>query len=180
MKIKGLSNQKESRIRQAVYGEPWLIMPDKLEVIADIAERFPSLSEAEAQEQAAAAGGMRNPRKTMSVEDGIAVVNVNGPMMRYANLFTQVSGATSIEVLRGEIQAALNNPDVRGILLNIDSPGGQVSGLAELADTIYAGRSKKPIVAYASSLAASAAYWLDQRRATSLQIPRLRLGRLAW
>ena len=55
---------------------------------------------------------------------------------------------------------ALADETVSQILLDIDSPGGSVYGVGELAAEIYAARSAKPIVAVSNSLAASAAYWI--------------------
>jgi signal peptide peptidase SppA len=49
---------------------------------------------------------------------------------------------------------------VGGILIDIDSPGGSVFGVQELANEIYQARSQKPVIAIANSLAASAAYWI--------------------
>lgn len=92
--------------------------------------------------------------------DGVAILDVRGPLFKRANLFTAMSGATSYDMLRRDLQAALDNPDVRGILLNVDSPGGEASGTGELATAILQARGKKRIVAYAGDLAASAGYWL--------------------
>jgi signal peptide peptidase SppA len=58
------------------------------------------------------------------------------------------------------LRQALADDTVSQILIDIDSPGGSVYGVAELADEIAAARAQKPVVAIANSLAASAAYWL--------------------
>ncbi|MCC3862672.1 S49 family peptidase, partial [Emcibacteraceae bacterium Y4] len=81
-------------------------------------------------------------------------------LFRYANLFTQISGASSYELLARDFTTALENPDVQAIVLNIDSPGGEVNGCAELADMVYEARGRKPVIAYASGDAASGAYWI--------------------
>jgi len=90
----------------------------------------------------------------------VAVIPVTGPLFRYANIFTAISGATSYEILAQDFTVALDNPDITAIILNIDSPGGEVNGCAELANMIFAARGKKPIIAYASGDAASGAYWI--------------------
>ncbi|RYZ89678.1 MAG: S49 family peptidase, partial [Proteobacteria bacterium] len=77
-----------------------------------------------------------------------------------ANLFTEISGASSYEILLRDLHALLQNSSVKAILLNIDSPGGEANGAAELSEHIYAARSKKPIYAYIGGFGASAAYWL--------------------
>ena len=96
----------------------------------------------------------------VEMRGSVAVVNVNGPIFRYANLFTMISGATSIEELATAFRAAVDDHKVSAIVLNIDSPGGEVAGVSELANAIYDARGAKPIVAYADDLAASGAYWL--------------------
>lgn len=99
--------------------------------------------------------------RTVEIRDGVAILPVSGPIFRYANLFTQISGATSIDVLAKDFNEALENPRVRSILLEINSPGGEVDGTAEFAQQIFDARnSDKHIVAYVSNLGASAAYWI--------------------
>lgn len=98
--------------------------------------------------------------RTVTVRDGIAILPVSGPIFRYANLFTEISGATSIEVLATDFQQALDDRSVKAIILEINSPGGEVDGTSELAQHIFDARGVKPITAYISHLGASAAYWL--------------------
>lgn len=94
------------------------------------------------------------------VRDGVAILDVRGPLFKRANLFAAMSGATSYEILRRDLAAALDDPDVGAILLHVDSPGGEALGTAELAEAIFAARGRKPIVAYIGGLGASAAYWI--------------------
>ncbi|KRR21701.1 S49 family peptidase [Bradyrhizobium retamae] len=95
-----------------------------------------------------------------TVRDGVAILNVDGPLFKRANLMTMFCGATSYDVLRRDLQAALDNASVRAIMLNIHSPGGEAAGTSELAQAVYDARSVKPIHAYAGDQAASAAYWI--------------------
>jgi signal peptide peptidase SppA len=69
-------------------------------------------------------------------------------------------GSTSTQKFSSALRQALADESVGQILIDIDSPGGSVYGVAELADEIYRARSQKPVVALANSLAASAAYWV--------------------
>lgn len=94
------------------------------------------------------------------VRDGVAIIDVIGATFKRANLFTAMSGATSYEIIRADFQAALDDPKVKGIMLNIDSPGGEASGTGELAAAVAAARGKKPITAYVGGMGASAGYWL--------------------
>ena len=95
-----------------------------------------------------------------SIRDGVAVIKVSGPLFRYANLMTRVCGATSYELLAQDFNKAVQDPNIKGILLDIDSPGGEVNGCSELSDMIYQARGKKPIIAYASGACCSGAYWI--------------------
>jgi len=69
-------------------------------------------------------------------------------------------GCTSTEQFSNALRQLVTDDSVGQILIDIDSPGGSVYGVAELADEIFQARSQKPIVAIANSLAASAAYWI--------------------
>lgn len=88
----------------------------------------------------------------------IAVIPAHGVLSKRAGFFDAFFGLTSYEVLEETLDHALHDPDISGILLDIDSPGGEVSGLFDLADFIYASRETKPIWACANDDAYSAAY----------------------
>ena len=134
---------------------PWLIQAEALESILTIAQRHGDPEALEAK-----LGRPLDNARSVTMRDGIAVIPVTGPVFRYANLFTRVSGATSTQDLSTDIQAALDNPYVRGIVLEFNTPGGEATAINELADMIHAGRARKPIKAYVDGAAASAGYWL--------------------
>lgn len=139
----------------AALGTPWAIQPDALEQLLTIAARDHEVTP-EALEAYRAEAVARSA--TLEQRGPVAVLNVQGPLFRRANMFTEFSGATSYDILRRDLQVALDNRDIRSILLNIDSPGGAVNGCGELAKAIYA--AEKPVVAYVGGMGASAAYWL--------------------
>ena len=90
----------------------------------------------------------------------IAVINLTGFITQKPSLFTVLFGGTSTEGLVQMIRAAVTEPSVGAIVLNVDSPGGDVSGVPEAATAIRNLRGKKPIVALANPLMASASYYL--------------------
>lgn len=96
----------------------------------------------------------------VEVRDGVALVKVRGVVSRYASWMHDICGGTSTEALAKALSASIEDPKVRAVVLWIDSPGGQVNGLNELAEMIYQARDRKKIVAYAGGTACSAAYWL--------------------
>lgn len=137
-----------------VANHAWLMTGDALDTLMAVADRQGDIEALETR-----LGRRLDNTRAVTVRNGVAVVPVTGPIFRYANLLTAVSGATSTQMLATDIQAALDDPSVKAIVLDIDSPGGEATGINELGDLIYQGRSKKPIKAYVSGMAASAAYW---------------------
>ena len=91
---------------------------------------------------------------------GAALIPINGTISRKMNLFSQISGGTSIDFLQRDISAALKDDSIDEVHLIVDSPGGTVNGTKELADFIYASRGKKPIIAFIEGEGMSAAYWI--------------------
>lgn len=143
------------RAFELAASRPWLMLPDALDSLMAIADRQGDPEALEAR-----LGKPLDNTRAVTLRDGVAVIPVTGPIMRYANLFTRISGATSTQELATDLQAALDNPQVRAIVLNVDSPGGEASGINELADMVYAARGRKPIKAYGGGTVASAAYWI--------------------
>jgi len=88
----------------------------------------------------------------------IAVVPVLGPITQRASMMSLCDGGTSTQAISKALREANADESIGAILLDIDSPGGSVYGVAELAAEIRA--SAKPVTAIANSLAASAAYWI--------------------
>jgi signal peptide peptidase SppA len=89
-----------------------------------------------------------------------AVLAIDGPIFRYANLMTAMSGATSVEMAAQAFDQALHAATVARIVLAINSPGGEVDGINSFADQIRAGAQVKPVTAFIDGTGASAAYWL--------------------
>ncbi|WP_162239998.1 S49 family peptidase [Methylobacterium sp. Leaf99] len=134
----------------------WAMEKDALAKLFEIVSREPSPVALEAYRSQALARAER-----ASVRDGVAIISAEGPLFKRANFMTEFFGATSYDVLRRDLQAAVDNGGVRAILLNIDSPGGEAAGIGELAAAVKSLRGQgKPIVAYVGDLGASAAYWL--------------------
>ena len=134
----------------------WAITPEMLQMMMAIAKEHNKSPEAVAKMM----GKEMKNTNAVSIRDGIAVIRVSGPLFRYANLLTRVCGTTSYELLAQDFNKALSNPNVKAILFDVDSPGGEVNGCSELADMIFKARGTKPIVAYASGYCCSGAYWI--------------------
>lgn len=89
--------------------------------------------------------------------NGIAIIPLVGPLMKGDSKF---GGTTSTVRTRRAVRMATQDSDVRGIMLHIDSPGGTVSGTAELAADVKLADDQKPVHAFIDDLGASAAYWV--------------------
>ena len=146
-----MSNRKH--ILAAIQAELWAITPDALQQVIAIAQGF-----GDPEAVSAKLGKPLTNTRTVTMRDGVAIIPVIGPIMRYANVFSEISGATSIQLLATELQTAVDDPSVKSIILEIDSPGGQVAGVSDFAAQIRA--ANKPIHAYISNMGASAAYWI--------------------
>lgn len=160
----------------AVYNEPLLLVPEKIEAICELLDRRRQgieLTEADIDAR------IRRPvddRVVIYFDDeeeseeetkgyriaagGVAVIPIHGVITQRANMFTRFSGGTSTEQLGAAFGRALADPEVKAIVFDIDSPGGSVMGTPDLAEQIFAARGVKPMVSVVNTMAASGAYWL--------------------
>ena len=139
----------------AIFTGKWAIETNHLDLMIGIASREYSDMEA-----VLATPMERRQSGMVNMRNGVAVINAFGPIFPHADIFTDISGATSVETLALRFGEALDAPDVKAIVLNVDSPGGNIVGINEFANMIYQSRGKKPIIAYTGGLCASAAYWI--------------------
>ena len=102
----------------------------------------------------------RDGQAPFGMVDGVAVIEVSGVLVHRGAWIGQSSGQTSYEGIAAQLAAAASDPAVRGIALEIDSFGGEVAGVFDLADAIRAARSAKPVWAFVAEHAFSAGYAL--------------------
>lgn len=102
---------------------------------------------------------IRNERKYLEVQNGIGILSIHGVMAKRANLFMDISGGVSTQIVANEFKEALSDPQVKTILLDVDSPGGTVDGTEDLANLIRDSRGIKPIIGFTDGVIASAAYF---------------------
>lgn len=135
-----------------LFGTPLLVHRAKLDVIlAVLGDRL------NIQPPAAdmALPGLRN---MPSGTPGIAVIPVHGTLVKRTAGLDAASGLTSYTEIAAMLDSALADPQVAGILLDIDSPGGEASGSFELARRVREASAVKPVWAVANDAAYSAAY----------------------
>lgn len=138
-----------------LFGVPLAIHRPKLDVILAVLGPRVGLSDL------AAAPGYTPPTRAMSGSPpGVAVIPIHGTLVRRTVGLEAESGLTSYAGLAAQLDAAIGNPEVSAILLDIDSPGGESGGVFDLADRIRAASQIKPVWAVANDMAFSAAYAL--------------------
>jgi signal peptide peptidase SppA len=91
--------------------------------------------------------------------DRVSIIDLVGPLTKYRNLFSMLFGGTAMTQAAAEVRAAAQDDRVGNIVLYVDSPGGTVAGVDELAQAIYDARQIKPVIGYISDLGASGAYY---------------------
>lgn len=152
-------------MKTALGDDIWAILPSTLR---QIAQYF-------AGDTTVRAAISRTPAQPRN-QGVVAVVPIHGVIDRRSSLLAELFGGTSVDSIRASFRAALTDPDVKGIVLDVDSPGGYVSGIPELAGEIRAARGTKPIIALADGVAASAAYWLASQADELIATPSSQVG----
>lgn len=151
---------KHERFLAWCLSTPWALMPERMAAYAAVlARRAGGMDEddhgAPLKPESAAQRG-----RSTAKPGSIAVIPVYGTIVQRASQLDLCENGTSTQQIGAALADALENDAVSQILLDIDSPGGSVYGVQELAGQIQSARSRKPVVAIANSLAASAAYWI--------------------
>ncbi len=150
---------------------PWALMPERLQAMTAVLTRWSSdvSPSDETLFQINTDRVLRDTRKQFATDRaasntgaGIAVLPLYGVVTQRGNMVDDISGpgSTSTQKFTSALRQVLADDTVGQILIDIDSPGGSVYGVAELATEIVKARAQKPVVAVANSLAASAAYWI--------------------
>lgn len=106
-----------------------------------------------------------------SIVSGVAIIPIVGSLVRRGSYIGQSSGVTSYEGISAQIRAAAEDPEVRGIALEMDSFGGEAHGAFDLARQIRAAGQVKPVRAFLSEFALSAGYLLASQ-AERITVPR--------
>lgn len=135
-----------------LYGTPLLLACAKLDVILSVLGERVNWPEHEL------ATPLIPHRSQIDAPAGIAVIPVVGSLVRRTVGLDPASGFTSYAEITGMVDAALVDPSIEGIVLDIDSPGGEAGGVFELGERIRAADAVKPVWAVASDTAFSAAY----------------------
>ena len=146
--------------------QPWLITAEALQAIhaASFFDRKPE----------------ENPppiNPCLSIEDGVGVVAIRGPMLRQPGIFERgILKACDTEEITRAVEEAASRSDVSAIFLDIDSPGGSVNGTPELAQAVADAAKSKYVYAFSAGQMCSAAYWVASQADAIYATPSARIG----
>lgn len=136
-----------------VHTELWAGTEDSFKVMAEVEAKIEARSEIP--------GEAPKTPDLLQVINGVGVINIRGPISNVDSPWNAIFGATSYPAISEALVSAAKNPEVKHILLAIDSPGGSVSGVVDAGDLISTINARvKPVTAFAEGGALSAAYWL--------------------
>lgn len=151
--------EKYARVLRMITEQPWAIQEATLDTICGVVTARASgvkLSKHEIQARVGAA----NQRPSKQVIGTVAVIPVFGVLAQRMNMFSEISGGTSYQQIAQQFREFRDDESVKAIVFEFDSPGGEVFGLQELADEIFAARETKRLVAMVNANCASAALYL--------------------
>ena len=149
-----------SSVRRALAGQPLYIHGPKLNELLALAELRPKASVSSRAAKAQYPGG-----------GAIAVIPIVGPISHRSSPLSWLFGGVSTADISGALRQVVADPGISAIVLDIDSPGGDVAGVDELATEIYQARQKKPVTALCNCLCASAAYYLASQASEIIASP---------
>ncbi|HEC91338.1 MAG TPA: S49 family peptidase, partial [Alphaproteobacteria bacterium] len=162
---------KYPRLWSRLYNTPLAIGFDKLRVIEGVFRKHLDAGHLD-EPLAALTQPSSKGRASYALSDGgVAVIPVQGTLVQRSSGLDAESGLTSYARIGAQMRDAMADAQVRAILMEIDSPGGEVAGLFDLADAIYQARNVKPVWAIANENAYSAAYAIASA-AERLTLPR--------
>jgi signal peptide peptidase SppA len=161
---------KYAHIARYIRETAWAITNDKMNDLLSVFAFRAAGGAFTPEEIHARIGGERQPA-TSSKRGNVAVIPIRGVIAHRMGAMDETSGGTSTERIGAMLKAVAADESIGTIVYDIDSPGGTVPGVQELAAEMFALRGNKKQVALVNSLAASAAYWLASQADEIVSIP---------
>ena len=153
---------------------PWAMLEEMGPIVAQILARHLTGHTLANDEIQARIGDARKP--VGRVKGDVAVLPIFGMTFPRANMMTEVSGATSLEMQGRTIRRLAADESIGAIVLDMDTPGGEVIGTQEFAATIRAAREIKDVVAVANHKMASAGFWIGASATEIVASPSAQIG----
>jgi len=152
---------------------PWAITSEYKAIVASVLARRIAGDRSIDDESAALvrAGQERAVARGSAARLGaVGVLPIVGVLMPRGEAMN-TSGAVSVQHLAAQFDALIADPSVDAVLLDFDSPGGSCGGVAEFADSVFAARARKPVIALSRPTMASAAYWIGSQASELIVSP---------
>jgi signal peptide peptidase SppA len=153
---------------------PWAVTKSMRPIIAGIlAHRIAGGDPDPAAIQAALVNRKNLPQPAKGT---VAIIPLYGVLAPRMNLLSDYSGGTTFEALTQQLHAAVASADIKTVVFDVDSPGGNVAGATEFAREVLKARTQKPIIAVAQYLMGSAAYWVMACATEIVAAPSAKVG----
>src|ERR1700675_1894080 len=133
-----------ARVMTYVSETVWALLPSKLSEILGVL-RIRADGGDVPEEQIRAVVAARPQNRGVRTMGTIGVLPIMGVLHHRADLFRESSGGTSVERLSAQFGELIRDPSVSAVVLDLDTPGGDVRGISEFAAEIRAARNVKPI-----------------------------------
>src|ERR1051326_5701296 len=147
-----------------IFNTPLAIHPEKLSTLLHVlgprlglrADMIPKAGDVVPGQRRDAGGG--EPIGPVAMIPAVAMIPVYGTLVKRSSNVDAESGLTSYAALRSKVDAAMKSPIVKSLLFDMDSAGGEVSGLFDFCSYLGSVRGTKPMIGIANDMAFSAAY----------------------
>ena len=135
-----------------IFSEKWAIMPMEIENICSSDFGDPAWKESNEP----------NHKNNVDIRDGIAILHIDGALTYRSSWLKAIFGVDTYDSISNAFAEIVADKSVKGIVLSIDSPGGMLSGVSDVAEQIFKARGTKEcgIVAHSAGHVCSAAYWI--------------------
>lgn len=149
------------RIARAVFADPWLIRPEMHKVMSDVVrDHMTGKAHVEGGRAESKLFEIPPPPDVLRMHEDIAIISISGVMGKRVSAIEKACGVADMEEIGETVEMAAADKEVRAIILEMDTPGGQVVGTPELAAQVNRATDKKSVIAYVPIMAASAGYWV--------------------
>ncbi len=147
------------RVLQEIAGQRWMMPPEILEEMQEIALRE-NLPFGDIEALQSKYGERLNGAEYVQMRGDVAVLPIRGVLTQYAGSFEEICGAMSYETIARNMEVVRTDPKVHGVVLDFGTPGGNAHGVPELGGMIRRLSGEKQVVAYCGGMMCSAGYWL--------------------
>lgn len=163
-------------VTQALGREVWAITPDALEQLRHLVDASATGPPDTALQASAGPAAERQPISQDTTGQQIAIVNLQGTVISRAPAWASYYGIISPQAFAIQMRELADDESVAAIVIWAESPGGTVSGTIDAAEGVAYAASKKKVVAVASDMAASAAYWIISQATEVVATPTSLVG----